>query len=725
MLRSIVFSLILFLAIPAYGADDWAKRWPSDTPIQVITPTTGNATFWRIDGTSTPTANWDLSTYDFSADVLYATEDGQSILQEGLVVNEAGGGAATDDFRAETDNEENAFVVDASGDDIEVNVPLASTDSITSPNFVSNVAIGTSPYAATSTTLNTNLNADLWDGYQFSDYLDQAVKTTSNVSFGTIGGTSLTTSTIAGTHLTLGTVDVGDPTYLMTWGSDDGYGYSGLPLRMYWNPASGVTFDDGAGNGLPITAGYYYGFGTTLTGIGVLASANTWTLDNTFRRSNIKAVRTDAVVLENNTDATETYKYQDSPSLRFKGHAWVSSADYDFDFSMEGKANSSNPYFQIGLSKNGAAYSNIFSVDSYGQFLQEVIRASWAAGETLTAGFRCSNDAAATVSADQYSGCFKFHSQGWKTAATAASRLMYLWEVNAPEQGVTYPIGVHKWMYGINAYPTAATESMRIEWGDNTAIGMLNAVTPKNNSLQVNGDLILAHQTDVGAEKITNGSDFAAGWTADAGAWHVISSAARKDTDGVTTLSQTSAAMVTPLVIGETYLLSFDVTNMTVVDGSLVVTCGGQTRRNCTTNNGTYTWTFTATSTDDLVFTPSINASRFYIDNVSLKKITGGDLNINGTATLPLLNYAADAEASDTYAVTIPNLSITTGTVVYFKANTANTGACTLNVNGTGAVSLKSLHDQDPADNYIEAGSIVHCVYDGTNWQILSPDANP
>ena len=57
------------------------------------------------------------------------------------------------------------------------------TGSLTSPNFISDVAIGTQPYACTSTTLNTNLNADLWDGYQFADYLDQAVKTTSSPTF--------------------------------------------------------------------------------------------------------------------------------------------------------------------------------------------------------------------------------------------------------------------------------------------------------------------------------------------------------------------------------------------------------------------------------------------------------------------------------------------------------------------------------------------------------------
>jgi hypothetical protein len=54
------------------------------------------------------------------------------------------------------------------------------------------------------------------------------------------------------------------------------------------------------------------------------------------------------------------------------------------------------------------------------------------------------------------------------------------------------------------------------------------------------------------------------------------------------------------------------------------------------------------------------------------------------------------------------------------SAATANTGACTLN-----GKALKVLHDQDPPDNWIEAGSIIHAIYDGTNYQVMTPDANP
>jgi hypothetical protein len=88
--------------------------------------------------------------------------------------------------------------------------------------------------------------------------------------------------------------------------------------------------------------------------------------------------------------------------------------------------------------------------------------------------------------------------------------------------------------------------------------------------------------------------------------------------------------------------------------------------------------------------------------------------------------FAADAQASDTYVITLDPVptAYTTGMEIHFSANTANTGACTLNVNSLGAKSIKKLHDQDPADNDIESGSIVTVIYDGTNFQMTSQVAN-
>ena len=87
--------------------------------------------------------------------------------------------------------------------------------------------------------------------------------------------------------------------------------------------------------------------------------------------------------------------------------------------------------------------------------------------------------------------------------------------------------------------------------------------------------------------------------------------------------------------------------------------------------------------------------------------------------------YAADGGSTDAYAITLtPALqAYQTGLMINFKANTANTNACTLNVNGLGAVTIKKLHDQDLASNDIEAGQIVTVVYDGTNFQMQSQKA--
>jgi hypothetical protein len=98
-----------------------------------------------------------------------------------------------------------------------------------------------------------------------------------------------------------------------------------------------------------------------------------------------------------------------------------------------------------------------------------------------------------------------------------------------------------------------------------------------------------------------------------------------------------------------------------------------------------------------------------------------GDIRINGT-----INFAADAGSNDTYAITISGITTyTTGMLIIFTANTANTGACTININGLGAKSLKVTHDGDPGNNFIESGSVVVAVYDGTNFQVIQPNANP
>lgn len=87
--------------------------------------------------------------------------------------------------------------------------------------------------------------------------------------------------------------------------------------------------------------------------------------------------------------------------------------------------------------------------------------------------------------------------------------------------------------------------------------------------------------------------------------------------------------------------------------------------------------------------------------------------------------HAADAGSTDAYAITLsPAIpGYVTGAHIVFMANTANTGAATLDVNGLGAKTIKKAAGgvtTDLATNDIRAGQWVHVVYDGTNFQMLS-----
>ena len=119
------------------------------------------------------------------------------------------------------------------------------------------------------------------------------------------------------------------------------------------------------------------------------------------------------------------------------------------------------------------------------------------------------------------------------------------------------------------------------------------------------------------------------------------------------------------------------------------------------------------------------------IQLVEFSSITGAEAYIHNQQycenTYIVTGYGSDTAADDDYLVDLSPalMSYSVGTSVYFDANNANVGPCTLNVNSIGADDIKMLHDQDPPNDYIEEGSIIHVIHDGTNWQIQTPDANP
>lgn len=71
-----------------------------------------------------------------------------------------------------------------------------------------------------------------------------------------------------------------------------------------------------------------------------------------------------------------------------------------------------------------------------------------------------------------------------------------------------------------------------------------------------------------------------------------------------------------------------------------------------------------------------------------------------------------------TYSPTIG--ALVTGKVYPWITNFANTAACTVNINGTGAKPIKTIIGADPPSGYIPSGSPILTLYDGTNMVIIS-----
>jgi hypothetical protein len=113
---------------------------------------------------------------------------GQSIINSGLVVNEDSGGTAADDFRAETTSNGNAFVVDASADEVLINAVTKMGDGGVA-NFSEIEADGT---------LEFNGDATVWED--------------ANIDLSPLqsGGTKPGFVTVASTNIRLLAYDVGE-----------------------------------------------------------------------------------------------------------------------------------------------------------------------------------------------------------------------------------------------------------------------------------------------------------------------------------------------------------------------------------------------------------------------------------------------------------------------------------------------------------------------------------
>ncbi len=85
-------------------------------------------------------------------------------------------------------------------------------------------------------------------------------------------------------------------------------------------------------------------------------------------------------------------------------------------------------------------------------------------------------------------------------------------------------------------------------------------------------------------------------------------------------------------------------------------------------------------------------------------------------------NYALDSGTTNAYVVSLSGLSTTyqAGLAIQFQATSANTGPCTLNVNGQGAKNIIYPDGSTLSANAIVVGAIASVMYDGSSFQLLS-----
>lgn len=105
----------------------------------------------------------------------------------------------------------------------------------------------------------------------------------------------------------------------------------------------------------------------------------------------------------------------------------------------------------------------------------------------------------------------------------------------------------------------------------------------------------------------------------------------------------------------------------------------------------------------------------------------GQQVTNGGRTFVGPVNGCTDAGANDAYACNMGLPAYATNTCYTFKANTANTGAASINFDSLGAKTIKKAAGgvtTDLADNDIRAGQTVSVCYDGTNMQMQSTLGN-
>ena len=103
-------------------------------------------------------------------------------------------------------------------------------------------------------------------------------------------------------------------------------------------------------------------------------------------------------------------------------------------------------------------------------------------------------------------------------------------------------------------------------------------------------------------------------------------------------------------------------------------------------------------------------------------RLLDGLLSNLSASPVPFAN-ATGSDGDYVVSYTPAPVAYTTGMVISFAANHANTGAVTVNVNGLGVKDM--IRDGDPlVGGEISVSDFVRAIYDGTQFLVLNPTAD-
>ena len=194
---------------------------------------------------------------------------------------------------------------------------------------------------------------------------------------------------------------------------------------------------------------------------------------------------TPAFIIQNTTPATSSG--DEFAYLQMIGSAWDGSTSKTTGLKL-GISDIWNKYpgVAIYLQSEGLSDQKVLQIDWWGQF-KSPIKYNKTQGEYIYPGFYLSGDGSANVSTDRYSPSMRLYSVGWATGGGGSEYMVYDF-LNAPEQGTTHPVGVHKAIYGTDtAIPSESNELWRAEWGDR--LGMVfNDKSLSGYNFRIEGD---------------------------------------------------------------------------------------------------------------------------------------------------------------------------------------------------------------------------------------------